>query len=190
MIIYTKPKKNYEVNSNPEQKKKYKERKENEKRTECIKIYVTKSEKNKIKKYAKNSKPKKTCSEFTRIAIFDKIRNIEHPDSSIIPDQCNSKILEGLIENRNKMNLVLEKTNEFNNLFTELEKIRDLIYQYSTKNFEEEKDTIDKLLVAHGELSAEEIKQKTDYNERVIFQIITNKEDYIYNLQTRRFSKK
>ncbi|MFW9877251.1 MAG: hypothetical protein ACFFG0_29525 [Candidatus Thorarchaeota archaeon] len=190
MTIDKKSKKNYEVKYKPKQKKEYKERKENEKRTECIKIYVTNSEKNKIKQHAKDSKPKKTCSEFTRIALFDKIRNIEHPAVSFIPDQFNSKILEELVENRNKMNMVLEKTNEFSNLYIELEKTRDLIYQYSTKNFKEEKDTIDKLLVAFGELSAEEIKQKTDYIERVIFQIITNKEDYNYNLQTRRFSKK
>ena len=167
-----------------------KDKNESEKRNECMKFYVTKSEKDNIKQHAKNSKPKKTCSEFTRIALFDKIRNIEHPETSFIPDQFNSKILEELIENRNKINIVLEKTNEFNNLYRELVKTRDLIYQYSTKDFKEEKGTIDELLKAHGELSAEEIQQKTDYSDKVIFQIITNKEDYNYNLQTRRFSTK
>ena len=78
-----------------------------EKRDKWIRFRVTGSEKKNMMNYAKNLIPRTSLSEFIRIAIADKIRNIEHPELMNLNtkdfEKCYQKIcilIEKLDNNR------------------------------------------------------------------------------------------
>lgn len=158
-----------------------------------IQVSLSKEEKDKIQKLAKEKHT--TASNFCREAIFENIRRIENPNmfNNQSNMQFNPIILEQLTQNTKKIIELQELTLEKTSIFNEMNKTLDLIQQYSIKtDLKKEKLTVINLFKSHKSLTPKEIIDKTNFNQEIVFTIISElqKEKTIGLTTTGRFKLK
>jgi len=146
-----------------------------------IQISLSQDEKDKINDLAKEKHT--SMSDFCRIAIFDYVRKLEHPElfQTTSNFQFNPVILEQLTQNTKKIMELQELTLERTNKINEMNNTLRLIKKFSIKADSTAKDTIINLLKAHNTLNPKEIIEKTNLDKEIVFSIITelHEEDLI-----------
>ena len=144
------------------------------KRDKLVHLAISESEKQQVKNSAEEINM--TISEFCRQAIFEKIRRKDHPEmfNQGNTSQFDAKLFENIMLKMNDMtknqDLILEKTNNIN----EMNKLLEKIALYSEKqDFVKEKATIINLLKSHSSLTQKQLINMTNLNKVVVFKVIS-----------------
>lgn len=144
------------------------------KRDKLVHLAFSESEKQQVKNSAEELSM--TISEFCRQAIFEKIRRKEHPEmfNQGNTSQLDAKLFENIMLKMKDMaktqDLILEKTNNIN----EMNKLLEKIALYSEKqDFVKEKATIVNLLKSHSSLTQKQLINMTNLNKVVVFKVIS-----------------
>jgi len=147
-----------------------KKKTDNEKQDSFIRFGVTKGQKEKIERYAKEYD--KSLSDFIRDVIFEYFRSLEHPEqfNRGNTNQMNPAILEQLTLNTKKILELQEQTNQRIRIAEDIENTRLLIKQEYEKlrekglinDFSKEAEIIVDLLKGRKSLTPEQIEEMTD----------------------------
>lgn len=165
--------------------------KKNESERIFIQVSLSKKEKEKISNLAKEKHT--SMSDFCRIAIFDYIRKLEHPEMFQTANlQFNPAMIDQLAKNTKKMIELQEIALEKTNILGEMNKTLNLIKKFSIKADTVVRETILNLFKAHNTLSPKEIVDKTNLDKEIVFSVITEflDEDLIEMTSRGRFKLK
>ncbi|MFX1256772.1 MAG: hypothetical protein ACFFAN_02855 [Promethearchaeota archaeon] len=147
-----------------------------------IQFSVSDAEKKEIEKFVEKS-PVKTITDFVRQAVFEKIRNIKHPQLNST-NQSNSIDFKILIEKINKIGERQKIMQENLSIINQMDHRLALIQKYSAKNdLTNETKTVMSLFKSHKSLSIKEIIDLTKMDDEIIFSIINQLRESIDNLK-------
>ncbi|MGV9142074.1 MAG: hypothetical protein ACOC1X_03965 [Promethearchaeota archaeon] len=158
-----------------------------------LQITIDEQFKKEVKKYAKDADCK-TVSDFVRIALKEKIQRMKHPEK-FLGNQKSNNIDPGLIlqltQNTQKLIKLQELNLEKTKLIEEMREDLNRIARFALKGLKEERERVWNLFQSHDSLSIKEIIEKTNYDEDIVFSIVSEfqKEKKIRMKNNGRFTK-
>ena len=158
-----------------------------------LQITIDESFKREIKEYAKKADCK-TVSDFVRIALKEKIQRMKHPETFLQNQNQNSidpALIMELTQNTQKLIKLQELQLEKTKLIEEMREDLNRISKFALKGLKEERKRIWNLFQSHDSLSIKEIIDKTNYDEDIVFSIVSQfqKEKKIRMQNNGRFTK-